>query len=107
MLTILWALVILEAAALATVVVICRKELPAHFKSARGGYAIDEGALEGTLSDEVRDINFGGEAMTALLTVSGSDDYVQRLVRVLDEVGPHGIPATKLMPRVGVLPDVQ
>jgi len=60
MLTILWALVILEAAALATVVAICRKELPAHFKSARGGYAIDEGALEGTLSDEVRDINFGG-----------------------------------------------
>lgn len=60
MLSILWALVILEAAALAAVVVICRKELPAHFKMARGGYVIDEGALEGDLRDALRDINFGG-----------------------------------------------
>lgn len=60
MLAILWALVILEASALAAVVAICRKELAAHIMAARGGYEIDQGALEGDLREVVKDINFGG-----------------------------------------------
>lgn len=43
--------------------------------------------------------------MTALLTIPGADDDVQRLVRVLDEVGPRGLSAAKLMPRIGIIAD--
>jgi hypothetical protein len=58
MLIVGWTLAILSSSALALLVIICRKELAAHFKAAFGGYDVDIEQLEGDMRNAVKDINF-------------------------------------------------